>query len=84
MVAWLSPATAGIAVTLALAPAIGLTSAATSVGAVWATLSISMSRAIDPLAVVGPAAQLACLCLVAVSAVAILSKSQPLELPRRP
>ncbi len=84
MVAWLSPAAAGIAVTLALAPAIGLTSAATSVGAVWATLSISMSRAIDPLALVGPAGQLSCLCLVAVSAVAILSKSQPLELPRRP
>ena len=84
MVAWLSPAAAGIAVTLALAPAIGLTYAATTVGAVWATLSMTMSRALDPLVLVGPAGQLACLCLVAVSAAAILSKSQSLELPGRP
>ena len=48
MVAWLSPAVAGIAVTLALAPAIGLTPAATSVGAVWATLSIATQQSARP------------------------------------
>jgi hypothetical protein len=83
-VAWLSPAAAGIAVALALAPAVGLTYAATSVGAVWTTLSIATSRALDPLALVGSAGQLVCLCLVTVSAAAILSKSQSFDLPRRP
>jgi anti-sigma factor RsiW len=83
-VAWLSPAAAGITVTLALAPAVGLTCAATSVGAVWTTLTVAAGRAVDPLALVGLAGQLACLCLVAVSAGVIFSKSPSFDLPRRP
>jgi hypothetical protein len=82
-VAWLSPAAAGIAVTLALAPAVGLTSSATAVGVVWSVLSLAVSRAQDPLALVGPAGQLACLCLAVLSLGVILSKSPSLDLPRR-
>jgi hypothetical protein len=83
-VAWLSPAAAGIAVTLALAPTVGTTYAATAVGAVWSFLCIAASRSPDPLAVAGPASQLACLCLVAACCAVILARSQSLELPRRP
>jgi anti-sigma factor RsiW len=83
-VAWLSPATAGIAVTLALAPAVGLMAAATSVAAVWTTLSLATTRALDPLALVGLAGQLACLCLVAACGAVICSKSPSFDLPRRP
>jgi anti-sigma factor RsiW len=83
-VAWLTPAAAGIAVTLALAPVVGLTYSASAVGVVWSVLSITASRSHDPLALTGPAGQLACLCLAAISVAVILSKSQSLELLRRP
>jgi hypothetical protein len=83
-VAWLSPAAAGIGVTLALAPIVGLTYSATAVGAVWSLLCVIASRANDPLALAGPFGQLACLVLAGVCAAAILSKSQSLDLPRRP
>lgn len=82
-VAWLSPAAAGVAVTLALSPAIGLTPSATTVGVVWSAVSLAASRAYDPLALVGPASQLVCLSIVVVSVAAILSKSASLDLPRR-
>jgi hypothetical protein len=83
-VAWLSPAAAGIAVTLALAPTVGLTHAATGFGAVWSVLCIATGRSPDPLALAGPAAQLACLCLAAVCFAVIVIKSQSLDLLRRP
>lgn len=83
-VAWLSPAAAGIAVTLALAPAVGLTYSAASVGAVWSALCIIASRAYDPLLLAGLTSQLACVCLAAVGGAAILAKSPSLDLSRRP
>lgn len=83
-VAWLCPAAAAMAVTLALAPVLGLTAAATSVGVVWSMLCLTISRVYDPLTLVGPLSQFLCLCLVAVCTVAIVSKSQSLDLPRRP
>jgi hypothetical protein len=82
-VAWLSPAATGIALTLALASTVGLTSAATAVGTVWSVLCLAAGRADDVLALAGPAAQLTCLCLAAVSTAVVLTKSQSLDLPRR-
>lgn len=82
--AWLSPAAAGIGVTLVLAPLVGLTSAAAGVGVVWSVVSLMVSRLQDPLALVGPLSQLVCLTLVAFSLVTVLTRSQILDLPRRP
>lgn len=82
-VAWLSPAAAGIGLTLVLAPMVGLTTSATGVGVVWSVVSLTISRVQDPLVLVGPVSQLICLSLVAVSLVAVLTRSQILDLPRR-
>ncbi len=82
--AWLAPAAAGVAVTLALAPAVGFTQAATAVGVVWSVLCLSISRSVDPLALAGPVGQLACLGVVAFALAAILSRPHVLDLPRRP
>ena len=82
-IAWLTPAAAGIGLTLALAPLTGLTNAAASIGVVWSTLTLSATRAHDPLVVVDSIGQLTCLTLVVIAAIAIVSKSRILELPRR-
>lgn len=83
-VAWLSPAAAALAVTLALAPTVGITHAATAVGVVWSLLCLSISRSFDVLSLAGPAAQLACLVVVVFALTAILNRSHVLDLPRRP
>ena len=82
-IAWLTPAAAGIAVTLALAPLVGLTNAAASVGVVWSTVTLAMARAHEPLVVVGSISQLLCVALVVTAGAAVLSQSRILDLPRR-
>src|SRR6266508_741253 len=82
-IVWLTPAAAGIAVTLALAPLVGLTNAAAGVGVVWSALTLSMTRAHEPLVAVGPTAQLVCLALFALAGAAVLSKSRILDLTSR-
>jgi hypothetical protein len=83
-VAWLTPAAACVAVTLALSPYVGLTSSATLVGAVWSVLTLVATRAHgDPLVLVGPASQLASTALVLVSVSVLATKLSIIDLPRR-
>lgn len=70
-VAWLTPAMAGVTITLALAPVVGATPAATTVGVAWSVAVLSATRIRDPLVVVGPAAQTV-LTVLALAAVAAL------------
>jgi hypothetical protein len=82
-VAWLSPAAAGIALTLALSPLVGLTTSAASVGGVWSVVSVAVIRGGDPLMLIGPFAQFVSLILVAVSLATLFANYQSLDLPRR-
>lgn len=82
-IAWLTPAGAGIAVTLALAPRVRITNAAAGVGAVWSALVLAVTRAHEPLLVVGSVGQLVCLALAALAGFSVLSQSQIFDLPRR-
>jgi hypothetical protein len=84
VVAWLTPAAACVAVTLAVSPYVGLTGSATLVGVVWSVVASAMSRGYtDPLVLVGPASQLACTALVLVSVSVLVTKYHLIELPRR-
>jgi hypothetical protein len=69
-VAWLTPAVAGIAITLALSPYVGTTTTAAVIGAAWSAGVLSADRAGDPVTVVEPAMQLV---LVVVAAIALVS-----------
>jgi hypothetical protein len=82
-VAWLSPAVAGIGVTLALALVLGLNNAGAAVGLVWAMATLAVSKIYDPLLLIGPVSQSVCLALVICSGAALFTNSQTLDLPRR-
>jgi hypothetical protein len=69
-VAWLTPALAGIAITLALSPYVGTTTTAAVIGAAWSVGVLSAGRAGDPEMVVEPAMQLV---LAVVAALAVVS-----------
>jgi hypothetical protein len=69
-VAWLTPAVAGIAITLALSPYVGTTTTAAVIGAVWSVGVLSAARAGDPVTVLAPTMQLV---LVVVAALALVS-----------
>jgi hypothetical protein len=72
-VAWLTPAAAGVTLTLLLAPVLGSTVIATTLAACWSVGVVSAARLSDPLEVVEPAMQLvfAALTLVAVAAIVL-------------
>ena len=76
-VAWLTPAAAGVALTLLLAPVFGATAAAATMAACWSTAVVFASRLNDPVDMVEPTMQLvfAVLTLVAVAALAIRQPS---------
>jgi hypothetical protein len=57
-VAWLTPALAGTAITLALSPYVGTTAPAAALGAAWSLAVLAADRTGDPLAVVEPVMQL--------------------------
>jgi hypothetical protein len=67
-VAWLAPALAGIAITLALSPYIGTMTTSAVIGAAWSVGVLAANRAGDPETVVEPAMQLV---LVVVAALAL-------------
>jgi hypothetical protein len=69
-VAWLTPALAGIAITLALSPYVGTTTTAAVLGATWSVGVLSAHRSGDPASAVEPAMQLA---LAVVAALALVS-----------
>jgi hypothetical protein len=69
-VAWLTPAAAGVALTLLLTPVFGSTAVAATLGACWSLGVVSATRLGDPVEVVDPAMQLlfAAVTFVAVAA----------------
>jgi hypothetical protein len=69
-VAWLTPAIAGIAITLALSPYVGTMTTATVLGVAWSVGVLAADRAGEPEAAVEPAMQLA---LGAIALVALVS-----------
>ena len=76
-VAWLTPAAAGVALTLLLSPVFGATATAATLAACWSTAVVFASRVDEPLEVVAPSMQLvfAVLTLVAVAAVVLRQPS---------
>ena len=76
-VAWLTPAAAGVALTLLLAPLLGSTVTATILGACWSIGVVSAARIGDPVEVIEPAMQLifTVLTLVAVTALVLRQPS---------
>ena len=75
-VAWLTPAAAGVVLTLLLTPLFGSTPTAATLGAIWSLAVVSANRVSDPATVVEPAMQLVmgALALVAL-AVLVLRQS---------
>jgi hypothetical protein len=78
-VAWLTPAAAGVALTLLLSPVIGSTVASATLGACWSAAVVSATWVGDPSTVVGPAVQLVCAALTLIAVAAILLRSPSLE-----
>lgn len=70
--AWLAPAAAGVTLTLALAPTLGSTAAAATVGGAWSVVVVSAVRAHEPLALVEPATQLVLAALAAAAAMSVV------------
>jgi hypothetical protein len=71
-VAWLSPAAAVVLLTLALGPHLGHSTSAAVVGATWALTVATAVRVHSLSALVGPAAQAACLTLAVVGAAGVV------------
>ena len=76
-VAWLTPAAAGVALTLLLSPVFGSTATAATLAACWSTAVVFATRLDDPVEVVEPTMQVlfAVLTLVAVAALALRQPS---------
>ena len=76
-VAWLTPAAAGVALTLLLSPVLGSTATAAMLSACWSTAVVFATRLNDPVEVVEPVMQLVfvALALIAVAAVALRQPS---------
>jgi hypothetical protein len=76
-VAWLTPAAAGVALTLLLTPLFGSTVTATTLGAFWSVGVVTAARVSDPVEAVEPAMQLifSLLTLVAVTALVLRQPS---------
>jgi hypothetical protein len=75
-VAWLTPAAAGVALTLLLSPQLGTTVPSAALGACWSVGVVAAARLNDPLEVVEPAMQLV-FTAVTLAAVAALVLRQP-------
>lgn len=75
-VAWLTPAAAGVLLTLVLAPTFGTTVPSAALGAFWSVGVLYAARFGDPLEVVGPVMQLV-LGAVALGALAVLLVRYP-------
>jgi hypothetical protein len=75
-VAWLTPAAAGVALTLLLAPVFGATATAATLAACWSTAVVFATRVDDPVEVVEPTMQLL-FAVLTVAAVAAIALRQP-------
>jgi hypothetical protein len=76
-VAWLTPAAAGVTLTLLLAPVLGSTVPAAALAAVWSAAVVFATRVSEPVEIVEPAMQVvfAVLTLAAVAALAVRQPS---------
>jgi Putative zinc-finger len=71
-VAWLTPAAAGVAIALVLTPALGATTAATSVAVCWSVAVLATARAQEPLTLVQPTMHLVFAALALAAAATLL------------
>ena len=78
-VAWLTPAAAGVALTLLLTPLIGSTITATALGACWSLGVVSAARYSDPIEVVEPSMQLVFTVVTLVAVVALVLRQPSFE-----
>jgi hypothetical protein len=78
-VAWLTPAMAAVCLTLVLAPVMGPTPAAVSVGVAWSAAVVTAAAARQPLSVVEPAAQAVLAAVALAAVVALLLRHQSLD-----
>ena len=84
-VAWLTPAAAGVMLTLLLAPVFGSTPTATTLGACWSAGVVIAARVSDPVTVLEPAMQLAMATLALVALGALVLRQPSFEhLGRQP
>jgi hypothetical protein len=76
-VAWLTPAAAGVTLTLLLAPVLGSTVPAAALAAVWSAAVVFATRVSEPVEIVEPTMQVvfAVLTLAAVAALAVRQPS---------
>jgi hypothetical protein len=79
-VAWLTPALAGIAITLALEPYAGTSTTAAVIGGTWSVAVLSANRLGDPIEVVEPLMQLLLAALALAAAAAVLLRHSSLDL----
>jgi hypothetical protein len=78
-VAWLTPALAGVILTLLLAPVFGSTVTASTLGACWSFGVMFAARVSDPVTVVEPAMQLAMGALALVALAALILRQPSME-----
>ena len=78
-VAWLSPAAAGVSLTLLLSPVIGSTVTSATLGACWSAGVVSASWVGDPSTVADPAVQLVSAALTLAAVAAILLRQPSFE-----
>ncbi len=70
-IAWLTPAAAAVTLTLAVGPWLGHTVTATVLAATWSVAVLSAAWMDDPLVLIEPAVQTACLALAVLGATAV-------------
>lgn len=82
-VAWLTPALAGVTLTLALAPLFGATATAATICACWSGSVVVAQRMSDPVAAVAPAMQVALLLLTLLALLTLIVRYPSLDLMER-
>ena len=78
-VAWLTPAAAGVALTLLLSPVFGSTVTAATLSACWSTAVVFATRLNDPVEVVDPVMQLVFVVLTLVAIAALVLRQPSFE-----
>ena len=78
-VAWLTPAAAGVALTLLLSPVFGSTVTAATLAACWSTAVVFATRLNDPVEVVEPVMQLVFVVLTLVAVAALVLRQPSFE-----
>ena len=78
-VAWLTPALAGVTLTLLLAPSFGTSVPAAAIGACWSIAVIYAARVHDPVAIVAPAMQLVLMSVIVVAGALLVLRLPSLD-----